>query len=343
MDITIGLLIITLGSILQSGSYVPIKKVKNWSWESFWIVQGLFAWLIFPFMGTLFVFPDRYSFSSLFALGNNSAYLSIFYGMLWGIGNLTFGLSMRYLGVALGQSIALGTCSAFGTIIPAMMTGRNLFTGEGLILLISVSVAIAGIAVIGFAGSLRSQNLTDEQKQVAIKDFAFSKGILVAIMAGFMSACFSLGIEAGLPIKMKLIGLGVNMFFAGLPVIFLITMGGFITNAIYCLFQNYRHKTFSDYFRNSIKVLINNLFFCALAGSLWYSQFIGFEMGKSFFKDSVVMLAFTWSILLSLNIVFSNVWGVILNEWKGVSLKTIIVLITGISILIFSLILPNIL
>ena len=199
----------------------------------FWIVQGLFAWLIFPLMGTLWAFPDGYSFSTLFSSGNNTAYLSIFYGMLWGIGNLTFGLSMRYLGVALGQSIALGTCSAFGTIIPAMMSGKNIFSGEGLVLLISVSVAIAGIAVIGFAGSLRSQNLTDELKKAAIKDFAFGKGIFVAIMAGFMSACFSLGIEAGLVIKNKLIGLGVNVFFAGLPVIFLITLGGFITNALY--------------------------------------------------------------------------------------------------------------
>jgi L-rhamnose-H+ transport protein len=343
MDITIGLLIITLGSILQSSSYVPIKKVKNWSWESFWIVQGLFAWLIFPFIGTLLVLPDGYSFVTLFSSGNNTAYLSVFYGVLWGVGNLTFGLSMRYLGVALGQSIALGTCSAFGTIIPALMSGKNLFSGNGLVLLISVCVAIAGIAVIGFAGSLRSQNLTDEQKKAAIKDFAFGKGIFVAIMAGFMSACFSLGIEAGLPIKEELIGLGVNVFYAGLPTIFLITLGGFITNAIYCLFQNYKNKSFSDYYKNPSKVLINNLLFCTLAGGLWYSQFIGFEMGKSFFSTSVVMLAFSWSILLSLNIVFSNVWGVILKEWKGVSFKTAMVLMTGISILILSLILPNLL
>jgi len=343
MDITIGLLIITFGSILQSSSYVPIKKVKNWSWESFWIVQGFFAWLLFPLIGTLTVLPTDYSFWSLFVSTDNKAYLSLFYGMLWGIGNLTFGLSMRYLGVALGQSIALGTCSAFGTIIPALMVGENLFEGEGLILLLVVSVAIAGIAVIGFAGSLRSQNMTEEQKKAAIKDFAFGKGIVVAIMAGVMSACFSLGIDAGQILKNELINLGVNSFFAGLPTIFMITLGGFITNSIYCLYQNSKNKTFSDYTINSRNILTNNLLFCILAGGLWYSQFIGFEMAKSFFSKSSIMLAFTWSILLSLNIVFSNVWGVILKEWKGVSKKTVIVLIFGILLLIFSLVLPNLL
>lgn len=156
MNITTGLLIITLGSIFQSSSYVPIKKVKNWSWESFWLVQGLFAWLIFPLVGTLVVLPAGYSFLSLFGSGDISGFMPMIYGMLWGVGNLTFGLSMRYLGVALGQSIALGTCSAFGTIIPALMVGKNIFAGEGLILLLVVCIAVAGITVIGFAGSLRS-------------------------------------------------------------------------------------------------------------------------------------------------------------------------------------------
>lgn len=343
MDIIIGLLIITFGSLLQSSSYVPIKKVKNWAWESFWLVQGIFAWLIFPLMGTLVVLPTDYSFLSLFRSVDSSGLMSMMYGVLWGVGNLTFGLSMRYLGVALGQSIALGTCSAFGTIIPALMAGKDLFKGDGLILLIVVSVAIAGITVIGFAGSLRSKNMSEEQKKAAIKDFAFSKGIFVAIMAGVMSACFSLGIEAGQSLKTELIDSGVNQLFAGLPTIFMITLGGFITNAAYCLFKNYKNKNFADYTSNSKSMLLNNLAFCILAGALWYSQFIGFEMGKSFFSTSDIMLAFSWSILLSLNIIFSNVWGILLKEWVGVSNKTVNILITGILLLIFSLVLPNIL
>ena len=242
MDIIIGLLIITFGSLLQSSSYVPIKKVKNWSWETFWLVQGIFAWLIFPLIGTLVVLPTDYSFLSLFRSGDSSGLIPMIYGAFWGVGNLTFGLSMRYLGVALGQSIALGTCSAFGTIIPALMAGKELFKGEGLILLIVVSVAIAGITVIGYAGSLRSKNMTEEQKKAAVKDFALGKGLLVALLAGVMSACFSLGLEAAEPIKVAAIGLGSKPLFAGLPAILLITTGGFITNAIYCLYQNAKNK-----------------------------------------------------------------------------------------------------
>ena len=246
--------------------------------------------------------------------------------MLWGVGGLTFGLSMRYLGVALGQSIALGTCAGFGTLFPALFGGTNLFEGTGLILLTGVCITLAGIAVIGYAGSLRARNMSEEEKKAAVKDFALTKGLAVALLAGVMSACFNLGLES----------------FALNPVILLVTLGGFCTNAVYCIFQNVKNGTGKDYFSVSGGTLLNNVLFCALAGVLWYSQFFGLGMGKSYFSDSPVMLAFSWSILMSLNVIFSNVWGILLKEWKGVDRRTIVVLITGMCILILSLLYPNI-
>jgi len=343
MNTLIGLLIIAVGSLGQSSSYVPIKKVKTWAWESFWLVQGIFAWLVFPYLGALLAIPDGHTLTEILSSGDGAALKAMFFGALWGVGGLTFGLSMRYLGVALGQSIALGTCSAFGTLIPALMTGTDLFHGTGLVLLIGVSIAIAGIAVIGYAGSLRAKNMTDEQKKAAVKDFALGKGLLVAILAGVMSACFSLGLEAAEPVKVAAQAMGAQALYAGLPAILLITFGGFITNAVYCIFQNIKNKTLKDYFGVSGAVFTNNVLFSALAGVLWYSQFFGLALGKSFLTEGSVMMAFSWSILMSLNITFSNVWGIILKEWKGVKNATIGVLMLGMAILIFSLILPNLL
>lgn len=336
MNTLIGLIIIAIGSLGQSSSYVPIKKVKEWSWESFWLVQGIFAWLVFPFLGALLAIPSG---SNLFELlSSGGALSSIAYGVLWGIGGLTFGLSMRYLGVALGQSIALGTCAGFGTLFPAIFSGKDLFHGEGLMLLIGVCITLAGIAVIGFAGSLRSKNMTEEEKKAAVKDFALTKGLLVALLAGVMSACFALGLDAGTPIKEAAIAGGVEGLYAGLPVIFLVTLGGFFTNAAYCIQQNVKNKTGKEYFSADSQTLTNNVLFCALAGVLWYSQFFGLEMGKSFLHDSPVLLAFSWSILMSLNVTFSNFWGIILKEWKGASRSTIGILILGLIVLISSII-----
>lgn len=339
MEILIGLLIIAIGSFGQSSSYVPIKKVKDWSWESFWLVQGVFAWLVFPLLGALLAIPEGSGLMELWSAGGASK--AIIYGALWGVGGLTFGLSMRYLGVALGQSIALGTCAGFGTLFPAIFGGQDLFHGAGLVLLIGVCITLAGIAVIGYAGSLRARNMTEEEKKAAVKDFALTKGLLVALLAGVMSACFNLGLEAGNDILARTKELGASELFALNPVILLVTIGGFVTNAIYCLFQNIKNKSLKDYTSVPSKVLVNNLLFCALAGVLWYSQFFGLGMGKSFFAEAPLMLAFSWSILMSLNVIFSNVWGIVLKEWKGAGQKTVLVLCCGMLILILSLIYPN--
>ena len=339
MEILLGLLIIATGSFGQSSSYVPINKVKNWAWESFWIVQGIFAWLVFPLLGALLGVPEGMGLFEL--LGNGGAAKAIVYGILWGVGGLTFGLSMRYLGVALGQSISLGTCAGFGTLLPAIFAGTNLFQGQGLILLVGVCITLAGIAVIGYAGSLRSKNMTEEEKKAAIKDFALTKGLLVALLAGVMSACFALGLDAGTPIKEAALTNGVKPLFAGLPVILLVTFGGFLTNAAYCIQQNIKNKTGKDYFSVPGGIFVNNVLFCALAGVLWYSQFFGLEMGKSFLVDSPLLMAFSWSILMSLNVTFSNVWGILLKEWKGCNSKTISVLVIGLVILVFSVFAPS--
>ena len=156
---------------------MPINKIRDWSWESFWLVQGIFAWLVFPYLGAMLAVPEGSTLLELWCSPGSLG--AVIYGMLWGVGGLTFGLSMRYLGVALGQSIALGTCAGFGTLFPALFGGTNLFEGTGLILLTGVCITLAGIAVIGYAGSLRARNMSEEEKKAAVKDFALTKGCLL--------------------------------------------------------------------------------------------------------------------------------------------------------------------
>ena len=208
----IGLLVIAIGSFGQSSSYVPIAKVKRWSWENFWLVQGVFAWLVFPFAGLLVALPEDISLADVIFRADSVD--SIIYGILWGVGGLTFGLSMRYLGVALGQSVSLGTCSAFGTLLPALFAGTNLFAGDGLILLVGVLITLVGISIIGYAGALRARSAGEQSGERSL-----GKGLAVALLAGVMSACFSLGLEAGAPVKAELMAGGVDPVIAGLPVI----------------------------------------------------------------------------------------------------------------------------
>ena len=343
MEILIGLIIIAFGAFCQSSSYVPINKIKDWSWESYWIVQGLFAWLILPFLGALLAVPEGRSLFELFTDQNAfNVGMTILFGVLWGVGGLTFGLSMRYLGVALGQSIALGTCAGLGTILGPVFL--NIFFPEQdplskltSAVIIGVVVTLVGIAIIGVAGSMKSASLSEEEKRQAVKDFNFPKGLAIALLAGFMSGCFNVGLTFGASITFP----ETDAMFRGLPATFLVTLGGFCTNAIYCFYQNSKNKTWSDYGKTS--VWGNNLVLCLLAGALWYSQFFGLSLGQGFLADSPDLMTFSFCILMALNVTFSNVWGIILKEWKGCSPKTIAVLLLGLCILIISSFVPQLL
>lgn len=149
-----------------------------------------------------------------------------------------------------------------------------------------------------------------------------------------MSACFNFGFEAGKPIENIALAHGTYPLFQINPSLIFILLGGFITNLIYCGFLNIKNKTYRDYYTVPGNVLAGNLFFTFLAGLLWFLQFHFFGMGSSKLPEG--MAVFGWSILMALNIAISNIWGILLNEWKGAGRKTMMVLLLGILVLILS-------
>jgi L-rhamnose-H+ transport protein len=335
MNPILGIILIAIGSLGAASFYVPFKKVRSWAWESYWLSHGIAAWLIMPWIFAWFTVPDGQLMSILSEAPATSKWLAVLFGMMWGVGGLTFGLSLRYLGIAMGQSVALGFCAAFGTLIPPIVAGVNLFaTTAGILTLTGVSLTIAGIVIIGYAGSLKNQQLSEEEKRKAVSDFALKKGLLIAVLAGIMSAGMAYGFEAAGAIDELALSKGVNPLFASNASLIFILLGGFATNFIYCGYLNIKNKTYRDYYSHSFPVLINNIAFTFLAGTLWFLQFHFYGMGRSQLPPE--MIAFAWSILMALNIAFSNIWGLVLNEWKGVGRKTIVILVTGIIILILS-------
>ncbi len=330
-----GILLILIGSIGAASFYVPFKKVKVWSWESYWIMQGVAAWLIAPWVFALLTVPSGTLMDILRESPSSAKWLTLMFGAFWGVGSLTFGLSIRYMGIALGQSLVLGLVAALGTLIPAIVAGEQLFASRaGILTVVGVAVALAGIAIIGYAGILKSKNLSEEERKAAVKDFSLKKGIPIAILSGVMSAAFAYGYASGEPIEEVAAKYDTNPLFVSNPTLIFILMGGFVVNLIYCVGLNIKNGTYKDYTSVSGGVFLNNIAFTFLAGLLWFLQFHFYGMGKSQVPEA--MQAFSWSILMALVIAMSNIWGLFLKEWKGVSRKTIIVLLIGILILILS-------
>jgi L-rhamnose-H+ transport protein len=243
-----------LGGLASASFYVPYRGVRRWSWETYWLVGGFFSWIIAPWI--LAVGLTRDLFQVLSETPGPTIFWVILFGLLWGVGGLTFGLTMRYLGLSLGMAVVLGLCAAFGTLMPPIFSGvfftQVLGTSSGRVILAGVFVCLLGIAVAGVAGICKEREMSAEQKKAVIKEFDLKKGLAVATLSGVMSACFAYGLAAGRPIKALTLMHGTPTLWQGLPVLVVVLIGGFTTNFIWCLALNIKNRTGFQYFTSDV-------------------------------------------------------------------------------------------
>lgn len=356
MQVILGVIFHFIGGFASGSFYIPFKKVKGWHWESYWIVGGLFSWLIVPPLAAWLTIPDFTEIIS--ATGFNTLLITFFFGLLWGIGGCTYGLGVRYLGVSLGSSIILGLCMVFGALIPSIyydfspVPGKDTFSvmcgsGWGLTVLAGLVVCILGIIICGKAGTMKEQQLKAASDPHGVKvktEYKFALGMFVSIVSGVLSACFNFGLEAGQSMSAvtneawKLAHPGEGEFLYRNNVIYVVLLwGGLTTNFIWCMILNARNKTFGDY-TNKKTPLFSNYLFAALAGTTWFLQFFFYGMGESKLGNGPS----SWILHMAFIILVANMWGIILKEWKGVSKKTARTIAVGIITIILAVIIVGI-
>jgi L-rhamnose-H+ transport protein len=370
----LGVIFHWIGGFCSATNFIPFRGIKRWSWEVYWPIQGFAAWIIAPtVLATIFI-PNVFGIlSAVYASNPRDVQYAFLFGVLWGVGGITFGLAIRYLGIALGYAIALGLCAFFGTLVPPVYHGQivTLFhQSSGRIILLGVLVCLFGVAVNGAAGYSKEQEITPEEKaEAGERDYNFGKGIAIAILAGFMSSFFAFGLDAGKPIgdltatHLVAAGMTGRLVLKNLPILIVVLWGGFATNFVWSailIFQNGSVKQFfgepgsnpmraaatsgdtlvdfdpldpSTYDRLAPATLIANYIFAAMAGVIWYFQFFFYSMGQT--KMGKYDFS-SWTLHMASIIIFATLWGLVLKEWHGTSVRTKVLVTCGLVLLVGS-------
>jgi L-rhamnose-H+ transport protein len=336
----LGIFIFVMGGLAGAVFYLPLKNVRKWAWESYWLFYALFALLIVPWALALIQSPN--TLAVLKAAPSKELWYCYLCGAAWGFGGLTWGLMIRYLGVGLGLAIGCGLCSAAGTIIPKILKDEvnQLFEpGAGITSFLGVLVSLAGIVLVGLAGMSKEKELPEEEKKKAVAEYNFGKGMMVALFSGLMSAALGFGLVGGPTIeKLALTTQPVTpMAWKGMPVLVVALLGGFTVNFLWCLFLNGKNKTFGDYTKKDAP-LVMNIVFGAIAGAIWVCQFVAFKTGEPQMGQQGYV---GWAVLMASSIMFSGLLGIILGEWKGTSSKTRGLLVLGLVVLLGSAVLSG--
>jgi L-rhamnose-H+ transport protein len=339
VSVLLGVLFHFIGGFASGSFYLPYKKISGWSWESAWIVGGSFSWRLVPWIAATVTVPGYMEIIHDTPMA--TLLWTYLMGLLWGIGGLTFGLSMRYLGMSLGMSVALGFCSAFGAMIPPIYRDLAGIHGEtfsvlfkdtgGRFVLLGVVVCLIGIGICGKAGMLKEAQLSAAEKKAGVAEFNLIRGLTVATVSGILSACFNFGIEAGQSMAHLATLRGANPLFQNNVIFVVVLWGGLTTNFIWCMVLNWRNKSYPDYC-NLASPLAKNYGLSALAGTIWFLQFFFYGMGASKLSNG----ASSWILHMAFIIIISNVWGFLLGEWRGTPKRTLAIVLLGILTILIS-------
>ena len=327
-----GILLISIGAFMSGSFAIPFDRVKSWRWENYWLIYSLFGYVIVPILICLIFVPGFWNVLGVIPL---KTLLWIFFlGAIYGAANLTFGLSLRYLGLALGYALSLGLMMAIGTLVPPMIDGRLaiLFEGNGGIMLITgILVSLTGIAISGYAGFLKSKR--SESNEGVNSEFNIKKGIGAALFVGVTGSATALGLEQGIPIARASVEMGTNPLFQDSTVFLVLYSGSFLTTLIWCLYLSLKNKTIGSFLKPVNKTLAVNYLCCAIAGFLWYVNYVFFGMGKAQMGEFSFV---AWGILMTLTIVFATIWGIYRGEWKGVTARIRRLMWIGLIVLIIA-------
>lgn len=337
MNLTIitGLLLISAGAFSAGSFAIPFGKISVWKWETYWFIYSFGAYIIFPLAACMIFIPD---FRTIYKSIPAEILTRVFFlGAIYGIGNLSFGLSLRYLGISLGYALSLGLILAIGTLIPPVIDGRlkiMIDSSGGNLLIAGVAVAVSGIALSGIAGYLKDRKISQTDKQNANPEFNFVKGLFAAVLVGITGSAMSLGMEQGRPVAGYFEKAGVDPLFTTIPVMLVLLSGTLVTTIIWCLYLGIKNRSLNEYLKcGTAKTLAGNYLFALSAGLLWFMQFIFYGMGKS----KMGPFTFTsWGILVGLTIVFATLWGLYRKEWKGVSAGVYALMVLSMIIIILS-------
>ena len=369
----IGVIFHWIGGLASATNFIPFRGIRRWSWEIYWLIQGFAAWIVAPLLLAALLVPHL--FRILDAAPASSIHYALLYGALWGIGGLTFGLAIRYLGIALGYAIALGLCTAFGTLIPPIYDGSIhtiLHEASGQVILAGVLLCLIAVAVNGAAGLSKEREVTPEEKaEAGESDFSFAKGIAVAIFAGIMSSFFAFGLAAGKPIgdlaKTELLASHRLDLWQNLPVLIVVLWGGFLTNFLWSavlILKNHSIKQFTgEPGTNPMRATHatgqtladfeprtfapgrpepDRLSRKTLIANYTLASVAGIIWYFQFFFYSMGQTRMgkydfsSWTLHMASIILFATLWGLVLKEWRGTSRRTRILVATGLILLITS-------
>lgn len=311
MSESAGFFLIVLGGFMQGTYYLGLKWTNPWKWENIWLVYALFALVIIPVVLAAGTVPglDR----AISASPGRDLAVVFLYGAGWGIGSVLSGLGVDRVGLAMGVAVLIGIAAALGSLIPLIAnTPQLVFQPKGLMVILSVTVLLVGVALAGIAGKKR-----DDAKRAQAESGqkgSFKAGLAICVASGIFSSMLNLAFSFSKPLAVAARSIGASSTAAQNYIWMVALGGGFLANGIYTCFLLTRNRTWRNFaMPKSAKVFMIGV----VMALLWLWGMVFYGRGATLMGEIGTVAG--WPIFMATMIIFSGIWGFVTGEWKGSS------------------------
>jgi L-rhamnose-H+ transport protein len=296
---------------------LPMRYTKKWAWENTWLFFSLLSCGVFPWIAARVAVPHLLE---VFRAVPLSAFVpGLVAGLIWGVGQVMYGLGCGMVGIAIGSAVISCTAIISGTLGPLIVYAPSqLFSSSSLVLLVATGLIVAGIFTYGKAGASKERETAGTaEKQVVAGSFRL--GLTICLICGVVGTAFVYGGKSstGLLVAAKAAGASSLLAFC---VPFVVTFNaGAVAGTVYSLFKLKKNNTGANFLNSG--AFLWNFSMAAAMGLLWYSALLLYGAASEELGKMGASVAF--ALFSSGTVLFANLFGWLVGEWKGASRKTI--------------------
>ena len=324
MEILLPFLLVIIASFFQGSFGLGMKYMEPLKWEAWWIIHVTIAMIIFPISWAIIVVPNLFE-----VIGNapkDAIFLGMLYGFLWGVGGILFGKSVPYLGLSLTYGIVMGLAASVGSIIPLIQVEDAFSNPATNYVILAVVIMLVGVAITAKAGIERDKLIGNTNDSSNI-----SKGIMIAVSCGILSALLNVGFANATPVALEAEKMGALTRNSSLAAWVVVLLGAFLMNLGYAVVLLFKNKSWSSF---QVPAAGNAYKWAILAGLFWFAALGIYGQGAALMGTMGPIIG--WPMLLGLSLIISNIWAVRSGEWKEAK-KPFQLMLIGLGIIILAI------
>jgi len=322
--IAFALVMVLIAGLINGSFAAPMKYMTKWREENIWLAFSPLGFIILPWITIKIIAPN--AIDVMGAIEPKLMWTMIMGGIGFGLGQIAFALSFRYIGIGLAFVINISMGTAGSALIPILWHKGIMGTPYSYAQLLGIVIFVVAVTIGTAAGAARDKHKKGAKETATkgtheIKPGMLVLGVVLAILAGVGSVSQGITYIWANPTVSGLAAnqFGVSKLASGVIAWVIIFSAAWIPYALYFLILNIKNKSFKNFKTSGSGKYWLWLLFMGIG---YWGSLVFFSKASETIGGSLAP-TIAWPLFMVFIILTSNFWSWKSHEWDGAGSKAI--------------------